>query len=445
MFLFEISLTIIFHVVSLTYSIPWPEYKFHEIHGPEQVHISYGDTPSEMIVVWSTGNISPNSTSFVTYGLNSDKLDMVVKASDAVLTEGNPNGLDQIHRAVMTGLNPGTTYYYQVHTGNLSSPRYEFVAMKVSEGFAPKLLVFGDMGRHGGAPSLEALIKETQSGEYAAALHVGDFAYDLASDGGENGDEFMRRVVPIGSTLPYMTCPGNHEIPFNFSHYRYRFAMPQISWPTPLDRMWYSFNLGKAHFISYSTEVYFTYNQSYVDAQIEWLIKDLTEANRIENRKEQPWIIAFGHRPMYCSNIDDDDCTTPRPILRAGLEPVFMKYGVDVVIEAHEHSYERLWPVYQGKVYQENYNNPTAPVHIVSGAAGCNEAYGVCVNPMLGPRGRWSAYRSWFPGEYGYGRLYIANATHLSWTQVFSTTGDVEDHIWIAQDNHGPFNKPLLI
>jgi hypothetical protein len=41
------------------------------------------------------------------------------------------------------------------------------------------------MGRHGGAPSLEALIKETRSGEYAAALHVGDFAYDLASDGGE--------------------------------------------------------------------------------------------------------------------------------------------------------------------------------------------------------------------------------------------------------------------
>ena len=41
------------------------------------------------------------------------------------------------------------------------------------------------MGRHGGAPSLNALIKETQTRQYTAALHVGDFAYDLATDGGE--------------------------------------------------------------------------------------------------------------------------------------------------------------------------------------------------------------------------------------------------------------------
>ncbi len=77
---------------------------------------------------------------------------------------------------------------------------------------------------------------------------------------------------------------------------------------------------------------------------------------------------------MYCSNIDGDDCTTPRSIVRAGLEgsspplslslsvcvmpnlknthltELFYKYGVDVIIEAHEHSYERLWPVYNETV-----------------------------------------------------------------------------------------------
>ena len=100
MFLFEFSI-IINILVALTYSAPWHESKNLEVHGPEQVHISYGETSNEMIVVWSTGNISANSTSFVTYGLNSAKLDVMVKASDAVLTEGNPDGLDQIHRAVM--------------------------------------------------------------------------------------------------------------------------------------------------------------------------------------------------------------------------------------------------------------------------------------------------------------------------------------------------------
>ena len=46
------------------------------------------------------------------------------------------------------------------------------------------MIVYGDMGRTGGEPSLPALIQEVASGSYDAILHVGDFAYDLDSDGG---------------------------------------------------------------------------------------------------------------------------------------------------------------------------------------------------------------------------------------------------------------------
>ena len=69
--------------------------------------------------------------------------------------------------------------------------------------------------------------------------------------------------------------------------------------------------------------------------------------------------------------------------VRAGLEDLFHKYGVDIVFEAHEHSYERLWPTYNNTVTQFDYINPKAAVHLVSGAAGCNEANGACLNPIL--------------------------------------------------------------
>ena len=52
------------------------------------------------------------------------------------------------------------------------------------------------------------------------------------------------------------------------------------------------------------------------------------------------------------------------------LEEIFYNSGVDIVLQAHEHSYERLWPVYKGVVLAENYTNPQAPVQLITGAAG---------------------------------------------------------------------------
>ena len=67
---------------------------------------------------------------------------------------------------------------------------------------------------------------------------------------------------------------------------------------------------------SYSTEVYFT--DGPIDEQYKWLLNDLQEANTPKNRASRPWIIAYGHRPMYCSNVDVFGCLMDAPKLRKG-------------------------------------------------------------------------------------------------------------------------------
>ncbi|KAL5467041.1 hypothetical protein EMCRGX_G031208 [Ephydatia muelleri] len=396
---------------------------------PEQVHLSYGYDPSQMTVVWSTPD---NSSSTVLYGLTPYNLDSSDTGVCWEFTEDNPDGLHYVHMVVLQDLIPGTEYWYVVQSNSYTSELFHFRAMRQGQDWGPSLIVYGDMGRTGGEPSLPALIQEVASGGYDAILHVGDFAYDLDSDGGVNGDGFMNRIQQLAAYVPYMTCPGNHESGSNFSQYLNRFAMPYDSSPH-----WYSWNIGNVHFISYSTEVYF--NGWGVEEQYTWLEQDLKDANTPENRTARPWIIAYGHRPMYCSTVGNDDCTSPQSLVRAGLETLFYSYGVDVIFEGHEHAYERMWPVYNETVTADSYDNPKAPVHIISGFAGCNEEYGECFVPMLGARGPWSALRFWLPLLHGYGRLQVVNGTHLHWEQVIAGDMSLLDEIWITQDNHGPF------
>lgn len=85
--------------------------------------------------------------------------------------------------------------------------------------WSPQIVIFGDMGNEN-AQSLSRLQEETERGLYDAAIHVGDFAYDMHSDNARVGDEFMRQIESVAAYIPYMTVPGNHEERYNFSNYR---------------------------------------------------------------------------------------------------------------------------------------------------------------------------------------------------------------------------------
>jgi 3',5'-cyclic AMP phosphodiesterase CpdA len=80
--------------------------------------------------------------------------------------------------------------------------------------------------------------------------------------------------------------------------------------------------------------------------QLAWLEASLRDAR-------EDWKICYFHHPLY-SNADRHGAYVD---LRVLLEPLFVKYGVNVVFSGHDHVYERIKP--QKGIY-----------YFVSGAAG---------------------------------------------------------------------------
>lgn len=91
------------------------------------------------------------------------------------------------------------------------SALYWFHTVSAQEKWSPSLAIYGDLGNEN-AQSLPRLQEETQLGMYDAILHIGDFAYDMDSNEGTVGDEFMRQIETIAAYVPYMVVPGNHEV-----------------------------------------------------------------------------------------------------------------------------------------------------------------------------------------------------------------------------------------
>ncbi|KAM9037865.1 acid phosphatase type 7 isoform 1-T1 [Sarcophilus harrisii] len=402
---------------------------------PEQIHLSYPGEPGCMTVMWTTW---VPAASEVQFGLQiGGILPLRAQGSSSLFVDGGILRRKMyMHRVTLRGLLPGVQYVYRCGSAQGWSRRFRFRALKSGPSWSPRLAVFGDMGADN-PQALPRLRRETQQGMYDAILHVGDFAYNMDQDNARVGDTFMRLIEPVAASVPYMTCPGNHEERYNFSNYRARFSMPGDT-----EGLWYSWDLGPAHIISFSTEVYFFvhYGRHLIQKQFRWLERDLQKANN--NRAMRPWIITMGHRPMYCSNADLDDCTRHESIVRKGLsggryglEDLFYNYGVDLQLWAHEHSYERLWPIYDYQVYngsrESPYTNPRGPIHIITGSAGCEELL-TPFSPFPRP---WSAIRV---KEYGFTRLHILNGTHLHLQQVSDDQdGKIVDDVWLVRPKRG--------
>ncbi|KAI6193172.1 Purple acid phosphatase [Aphelenchoides besseyi] len=328
---------------------------------PEQIHLAYGGAPSRMSITWVTFDDTDNS--FVQYGENG-KFGRTVKATiSRFVDSGKARTVRYIHRALIKGIQAG--HQYKRGTG----------------GFV--YAIYGDLG-YENARSLAKLNRWAQDRAFDMVIHNGDIAYDLDRNNGSVGDEFMRQIEPMSAYVPYMVTAGNHEQVTDTS-------APDLN-------LYFSFDLGAAHFVTINSEAYYflNYGKAQVKTQWNWLINDLKKA--IRNRKNVPWIIMYAHRRMYCTDISVHKCSTNRDVMRDGfapkstyaLEKLIHDYGVDLFIGAHEHSYERFWPIYK---FKEK------------------------TNPFPEKSAAYSAFRS---SNYGFARMQVFNGTHIHIQQIMA-------------------------
>jgi hypothetical protein len=243
-------------------------------------------------------------------------------------------------------------------------------------------------------------------------------------------DSFADAVEPLAAQKPYMVCPGNHDgncdvaLPLNcpkqvqnFTSYRARWQMPTSESNASPNMMWYSFNHQSAHIVSISSETDYPNAPSQPDSrlgspggpfgdQLGWLEADLKAAAAA--RTDRPWVIVFGHRPMY-SGQGGDFPENVEAHTQEAFEPLFNKFDVDLYICGHNHAYETIMPMREGKICQSDWNNvePGCTAYMVNGAAGNVERHSEFPETM--PKNTM-----FFDDEhYGWSEFEVLNSTHL--------------------------------
>ena len=389
---------------------------------PEQLHLALTKMPTTMSVGWTT--LNDTTTHIVQYGLSPDALNTTSAAgAGASRTYDHFGWVGHLHNAVMENLSPnGTKYYYRVGDGTGGwSKVWSFRTLYTDSGSDAHPLVVASVGDMGYGPNSDPTVARIASlvddDKIDLVIHNGDISY---ADGEYvHWDVFMRKVETIAARVPYQVSPGNHELWFNFSAYKLRFFMPDNG---TNDGLYHNCVVGAGvHLIGMDTESW--WDRAYMNQRQIGFIQ-----HELESSPGDSWRIAFGHRPLYASNHGGADIPAGYYYLRGKIEDTLGKYDVDVVLQAHEHDYERSWPVARnGTVWETDYVSPSHPVYVVNGAAGNREA-----EPTPPGKMPWQPQDQNFTNLISFGRLTVKGKM-MTWEQIVSTDGSVQDSFTITK------------
>jgi hypothetical protein len=257
--------------------------------------------------------------------------------------------------ATAGGLRPGTTYYYAVgHAGYDPTDLTDygrvdtFTTAPSRRGVAGPFTftAFGDQGVSSHALANDGMLIAQRP---AFHLHAGDLCYADTSGKGRMTDfyhprawdQFLAQNEPVAATVPWMACLGNHDMEVLYSADGYDGQRARWDFPAngPARAAGvYSFIYGNVGVIALDANDVcheLSGNRDYTGgAQTAWLDQRLGD---LRHQPDVDFVVVFFHHCAYSTST----AHASDGGVRRHWVPLFDKHEVDLVINGHNHVYER--------------------------------------------------------------------------------------------------------
>jgi hypothetical protein len=357
-------------------------------------HLAYGADPrTEMTVSWQVPVAVRRP--YIRIGAHPWDLSRKIEAEVRELFTPAGVGASGDHtqyylHARLTRLRPGRTYYYGVGHDGFDPASAHLAGTLGTFTTAPAharpftFTAFGDQGVSYHGLANDSLILAQNP---AFHLHAGDIAYaDPAGQGksadtgfdSRTWDQFLAQTESVAKQVPWMVSYGNHDMEAWYSPNGYggeeaRWQLPENGPDKANLPGVYTFTHGNTAVISLdANDISFEIPANLGisgGTQTKWLEAHLKKYRAAE---DIDFVVVFFHHCAYCTST----AHASEGGVRDEWVPLFEKYTVDLVINGHNHVYERTDVVKGGKVAKElpiggtAYPETDGVVYVTAGAAG---------------------------------------------------------------------------
>jgi predicted MPP superfamily phosphohydrolase len=261
----------------------------------------------------------------------------------------------------------------------------------------------------GCSPLTEKIINDINNKSPEVILALGDLSYQR-----DNADCWLNIIAPVEPKLKIVLGDHDYDSDSVLKQYKNHFNMSQE---------YYSFNYENVHFIALATEIPFDINSS----QYNFVKNDLEATSK---NPDINWTIVYSYRPQYSSPSEHPG----NSFLRDLYHPLFQKYKVDIILQAHNHNYQRSYPInYNNESSSsplvtdndiKSYKDPAGQVYVTVGTGGS------ALHDLSG-KARYMAVQ-----YLAFGFLDISitsNGRNLTGTFYDSSDGTIKDHFTVIK------------